>query len=343
METLMKNETTKRSFLINSGVATLVSTLLPTLALGQANNLTSAGPIDLAKIVLGSPPGSTLDVFARRVAEALQPGYAKSTIVDNKPGASGQIAVSAVKISPADGTTILVTPMPMMGIYPHTYSKLPYDSVKDFIPVSLGAVFDLAFGVGPMVPESVKSMNDFFKWCQANPSKANFGSPASGSTPHFVGSMAGKAAKSEITHVPFRGMPAALLDMVGGQIAAVCGTSGDFVPFVESGKARILATTGAKRSRFLPSVPTLVEQGFSDIVINDWFGFFVPIKTPESVVQKLSAALKIALSSPVVVKLLDEKCLDAKWSTQSELAIRLKGDIERWGPIVKSLNFSADS
>jgi tripartite-type tricarboxylate transporter receptor subunit TctC len=339
----MKNEKAKRRFLFSTGAAALAGTLLPNLALGQINNVATSGPIELAKIVLGSPPGSTLDVFARRVAEALQPAYAKSTIVDNKPGASGQIAVSTVKIAVPDGTTILVTPMPMMGIYPHTYSKLPYDAVKDFIPVSLGAVFDLAFGVGPMVPESVKSMNDFFKWCQANPGKANFGSPASGSTPHFVGSMAGKAAKSEITHVPFRGMPAALLDMVGGQIAAVCGTSGDFLPFVESGKARILATTGAKRSRFLPNVPTLVEQGFTDIVINDWFGFFVPVKTPESIVQKLNAALKTALSSPVVVKLLDEKCLDAKWSTQSELAGRLKGDIERWGPIVKSLNFSADS
>jgi tripartite-type tricarboxylate transporter receptor subunit TctC len=299
--------------------------------------------IDVARIVSGSPAGSSLDTFARRVAEALQPSYARSVIVDSKPGASGQIAVSAVKVAPADGTSILVTPMPMMGIYPHTYPKLPYDAIRDFAAVSVGAEYDLAFGVGPMVPENVKSMNDFFKWCRANPSKANFGSPASGSTPHFMGSMAGKAAKTEITHVAFRGMPTALVDLVAGQIAAVSGTPGDFIPVVDGGKVRILATTGAKRSRFMPSVPTFAEQGFTDIVLDNWFGFFVPAKTSDAIIQKLNASLKVALSTPAVVKWLDDKYLEAKWSTPAELAGRLKADLDRWGPIVKSLNFTAES
>ncbi len=317
------------------------------LALGVTSHLSwsqsSVVPLEMAKIVSGSPAGSSLDTFARRVAEVLQPAYAKSVLVDSRVGAAGQIAISTVKSAAADGSIILVTPMPMMGIYPHSYPKLPYDPVKDFVPVSMGAAYDLAFAVGPMVPDNVKSMNDFFKWCKANPTKANFGSPAAGSTPHFAGSMAAKTANTEITHVAFRGMPTALVDMMGGQIAAVSGTPGDFMAHLDSGKVRVLATTGANRSRFLPNVATFAEQGFPDIVLSNWFGFFVPAKTSDAVVQKLNASLKIALSNPAVIKLLDDKNLEAKWSTSADLASRLKSDLERWGPIVKSLNFTAES
>jgi tripartite-type tricarboxylate transporter receptor subunit TctC len=335
MTTILKN---RRVILGNLGAGIALSAS-PHRVFSQ----TSAASLEIAKIVSGSPAGSSLDTFARRVAEVLQPAYAKSVLVDSKVGAAGQIAVSAVKAAPPDGSTILVTPMPMMGIYPHSYPKLPYDPVKDFIPVSMGAEYDLAFAVGPMVPDNVKSMNDFFKWCKANPAKANFGSPAAGSTPHFAGSMAAKAANTDITHVAFRGMPTALVDMMGGQIAAVSGTPGDFMAHLDSGKVRVLATTGEKRSRFLPNVATFAEQGFTDIVLSNWFGFFVPAKTPDAMVQKLNASFKTALSNPAVIKLLDDKNLEAKWSTSADLALRLKSDLERWGPIVKSLNFTAES
>ncbi len=302
-----------------------------------------ATQLDLARIIAGVPAGTLVDIFARRVADAIQPAYARNVIVDNRVGASGQIAVSAVKAAPPDGVNILLTPSPMMNIYPHTYPKLPYDPVADFIPVSLGASFDLAFGVGPMVPASVKNMGEFFEWCKANPKQANFGSPATGSSPHFVGSMAGKAAGVEITHVPFRGTVPAILDMVGGQIAAVCAPYGDFMPFVEAGKCRVLATTGATRSRFAPNVQTFVEQGYKDIVINDWFGFFVVAKTPPAQVQRLSAALKTALTSPIVVKAMADRGLEARWSTPAEFSARLNKDLASWQPIVKALNFTASS
>lgn len=332
-----KTKTYQRRQMLQWAAGSLAATGAWPLASAQG----SGSPAELAKIVIGPPPGSLIDLLARRVAEGIAPAYARGVIVENRVGAANQIAVSAVKAAPADGNTILLTPMPMMGIFPHTYTKLPYDPQADFIPVSMAALFDLAFAVGPMVPGSVKTMPEFFAWCKANPAVANFGSPAAGSTPHFAGSMAARAAGVELTHVPFRGTTPAISDMIGGQIAAVCAPLGDFIPHMGSGKCRVLATTGAQRSRFTPDVATFVEQGYRGIVINDWFGFFVVAKTPAAKVQLLSTALKTALSDPALIKAMDERGLELRWTTPDELGTRLKADYERWKTIVKSFNFTA--
>ncbi len=318
------------------GGAGMFACLAPAGASAQADQL------DMAKLVIGSPPGGVLDAFTRLAAEALRPDYARNVVVENKTGASGQIAVSTVKASAADGATILITPMPMMGIYPHTYKKLAYNPRTDFLPVSMGAVFDLTLAVGPMVHASVTDLRSFFEWCKAHPGQASFGSPAAGSTPHFIGSMAARSAGVEFAHIPYRGPTPAINDMLGGQIAAACSTVGDFLPFLD-GKTRLLATTGVARSRFTPQVPTFVEQGFKDIVVNDWFGVFLPAGTPASHVQRLSAALKKGLADPAFARAMDVKGVDPRWSSPAELAERLDADTRRWGPIVKSLNFSADS
>ena len=303
----------------------------------------SAETLNLAKIITGSPAGTLMDLFSRRIADAIQPAYARNIIVENRVGAAGQISISAVKSSPPDGGSILATAAPLMYLYPYTYSKLPYDPVADFIPVSLGAVFDVAFAVGPLVPVSVQTLPEFFVWCKANPSMANFGSPAAASSLHFVGSMAARAAGVDLTHVPFRGTTPAILDMIGGQIAAVCAPVGDFLPFLEGGKCRLLGTTGTTRSRFTPNVRTFTEQGYKDIVVNDWYGFFVAANTPAVHVQRLNAAIKAALAMPTVIKTLQDRGLEPQWSTSAELAARLKSDMEKWKPIAKSFNFTADS
>ncbi len=327
--------TFSRRRVLQASAAAIAAANLPAMAQGTELNL--------AKMLLGSPPGTLLDLFSRRIADAIQPAYARNVIVDNRVGAGGQIVIGAVKAAPADGATILVTPSPMMYLYPYVYRKLPYDPVADFTPVSLGAVFDVAFAVGPSVPASVRTMTEFFAWCKANPSAANFGSPATASTLHFVGSMAARAAGVELTHVPFRGTTPAILDMIGGQIAAVCAPVGDFMPFLEGGKCRILATTGEKRSRFAPGVSTFVEQGFKDIVLNDWFAFFVPASTPPAQVQRLNAAIKKALETPAVRKTMEDRGLEPRSSTSAELAARLKSDMQKWQAIAKSFNFSAES
>ena len=296
--------------------------------------------LDSTKIVVGFAPGGTSDTVSRRVADKLQPGYAKSAVVENKTGAGGQIAVSFAKAAAPDGTTMLLTPM--LGIYPHTYKKLPYDPVADLTPVSGAALFDYGLAVGPMVPASVKTVPDFLEWCKANPTQANFGSPAAGSAPHFIGALLGKAGNVDLRHVAFRGTQPSVLDLMGGQIAAVSGPSGDFAPHVASGKVRVIGTSGPRRGKFTPNIPTLQEQGFKDMAFTEWFGFFLPAKVSPEVVTRLNAAIRAALASQDVIDGLASLYLEPLPTSPAQLAGMLKADTERWGPLVKAVGFTPE-
>ncbi len=303
----------------------------------------TAAPLDSVRIITGFTPGGTSDTICRRVAQKLQPGYGRNVVVENRSGAGGQLAIQAVKTMANDGSVILQTPMSMLGIYPHIYKKLAYDPVADLTPVSQGAIFDFGFAVGPMVPASVRSMPDFLAWCKDNPDKANFGSPAAGSTPHFIGALAGRAAGVDVKHVPYRGTQPAIMDMIGGQVAAVSGPVGEFTQHVAAGKCRLIATTGSQRNKFAPTVPTLLEQGFKDMAFSEWFGFYLPAKAAPDVVARANAAIRAALAAPETVEGLELMGLESRSSTPAELAAMLKADTERWGPLVKTIGFTAES
>jgi tripartite-type tricarboxylate transporter receptor subunit TctC len=220
--------------------------------------------------------------------------------------------------------TLVVTPMSMLGIYPHTYKKLPYDPVADFQPVSQAFRFDFGFAVGPMVPASVRSLGDFIAWCKANPKDANFGSPAAGSVPHFVAEIFGRFAGVDLKHVPYRGTQLAIADLLGGQIAAVSGPVGEFLQHLPGGKIRLIATSGATRNKFAPTVPTFAEQGYKDIVFDEWFGFYMPAKVPAEVLNRTAQAIRNALGSPDLIEALGQMGLEASPSTPAELAALLK-------------------
>lgn len=310
---------------------------------GAAGLARAQAPFETVRIVTGFPPGGTSDTISRRVAAKMAPGYGRSVVVENRTGAGGQIAVQAVRTMPADGTAILQTPMSMLGVYPHIYRKLPYDPVADLTPSTLGATFDFGFAVGPAVPDSVRDLPGFLAWCKANPDKANFGSPAAGSVPHFIGVLLGRSAGVDLKHVPYRGTQPAILEMIGGQLQSVSGPIGEFTQHVAAGKCRLLAATGATRSRFAPNTPTMLEQGLRDMAFSEWFGFFLPGKAAPEVVQRANAALRAALAHKDTVDGLAVMGLEATSSTPAELGARLKADTERWGPIVKSIGFTADS
>ena len=298
--------------------------------------------LENTKIVAGFAPGGTADTVSRRVADKLQPGYAKSAVVENKTGAGGQIAVSFVKAATPDGATMLLTPMSMLGIYPHTYKKLAYDPVADLTPVSGAALFDYGFAVGPMVPASVQTVPEFLAWCKANPMQANFGSPAAGSSPHFIGALLGKAGNIDLRHVAFRGTQPAVLDMIGGQIAAVSGPSGEFAQQVAAGKCRLLSTSGPKRGKSTPNTPTLQEQGFKDLAFTEWFGFFLPAKASPDVVTRLNAGIRAALASQDVIDGLASLYLEPLPTSPAQLAGLLKTDTALWGPLVKAVGFTPE-
>jgi len=317
--------------------------LLPVAAAPWRLAVAQSTPLETTRVINGFAAGGTADAVSRRIAEKLHPSYANAAYVENRTGAGGQIAIQYVKNQPADGATMLLTPMSMLGIYPHTYKKLPYDPIADLAPVAIASVFDYGFAVGPSVPDRVKTIPDYLEWCKGRPERAAFGSPAAGSSPHFLGILIGRAGGIEMTHVAFRGTQPAILDMIGGQIPAVCGPVGEFIQYVQAGKCRLLATSGAKRSRFSPQVPTLVEQGYKDMVFSEWYGFFLPAKASAETVLKLNAAIRNALNQRDTIEGLATSGLEAQGSSPEQLAAALRSDTERWRGIVKSVGFSADT
>ncbi len=313
------------------------------LALAPLSHWARAQSLDTARVMTGFPPGGTSDIICRRVAEKLQPGYARTVVVDNKPGAGGQIAVALMKGAPNDGSLMLQTPMSMLGVYPHVYKKLNYDPLTDVLPVSMLASFDFGFAVGPAVPASVKTLPEFLDWCKANPAQATFGSPGAGSVPHFIGVLLGRTAGVNLTHVPFRGSQLGIQDMIGGQIPAISAPLGEFLQHLPGGRARLLGASGAQRSRFAPQVPTYVEQGLRDMAFREWFGMYLPAGASAATINRLNAALAIALAASETVEGLAKMGLEPAHSTPGELAAVLKADTERWGPVVKAVGFTAES
>lgn len=301
-----------------------------------------AEALDSTRLLAGFAPGGTVDTEARHLATRMAGSYAKSVFVDNRPGGGGQIAISTLKAAPADGSTLLVTPMSMLGIYPHTYRKLPYDPFSDLTPVSTVVSVDMAFVVGPLVPSTVSDIPQFMAWCKSNPAQANFGSPAPGSMPHFVGVLLGRAGGVDLRHIGYRGSQPAIMDLVGGQIAAVSAPVGEFLQHLPGGKLRVLASSGATRSKFLPHVATLLDQGYRTLVYGEWHGIFLPGHANPAVVKAANAAVRQALANKEVIDALAAVGLEVRTSTSEELATVLRSDFERWRGIVKSIGFTAD-
>jgi len=324
----------RRHFVQAAGASALLASL------GQ--RAWAQAQLETARIITGFAAGGTSDTICRRVAQKLQGDYAKSAVVENRTGAGGQIAVQAVKAAAPDGTWILQTPTSILTIYPHIYKKLPYDPAADLTPVTVGCIFDFGFAVGPAVPASVKTVPEFLAWAKGNQLGANFGSPAAGSTPHFIGALLGKQGGVELKHAAYRGTQPAMLDLLGGQISAVSGPIGDITQHLPTGKVRILGVSGAKRNRFAPDVPTFEEQGIKNATHSEWFAFFLPAKAPADIVNRLNASMKNALAQKDVIEGLNGFGLEAMSSTPAELAELVKRDTAKWAPIVKQVGFTAD-
>jgi tripartite-type tricarboxylate transporter receptor subunit TctC len=184
---------------------------------------------------------------------------------------------------------------------------------------------------------------EFLAWAKTNPAGANYGSPAAGSTPHFIGALLGKNADVDLKHAAYRGTQPAMLDLLGGNVAAVSGPIGDITQHLASGKVRILGVSGAKRSRFAPDVPTFEEQGIKNVTHSEWFAFLLPAKASPEVVARANAAMKTALAQKDVIDGLSTFGLEAMSSTPQELTELLKKDTAKWAPIVKQIGFTAEN
>lgn len=329
----------RRHFIETASAAALLATV------GSRAWAQSGLPLEQVKIFYGFPAGSSGDIVARRVGEKLAgSAYTRNgAVVENKPGAGGRIALDVLKPAPADGTHLALTPFSMLALFPHVYSKLAYDANKDFVPVSMAAVMQHGLAVGPMVPANVKNVKDFLAWAKANPKDASYGSPGAGSTPHFIGALMGLSAGVELKHVPYRGSIPGVTDVVGGQIAAMVTPHGDFIANHKAGKMRILATSGSKRSPFVPEVPTFAEQGFPDLVVDEWFSFYAPARTPAPVIAAANAAINAAVRDKAVIDALALVGLIAQGSTPEELGRSQKEQFDKWGPLIRKVGFTAES
>lgn len=324
----------RRQFVL-SGTAAVAS--LPAGLLAQTPAL--AKP---ARIVVGFPPGGSADLMARALAQQLS-SYAPSVIVDNKPGAGGRIALEALKNAEPDGSTLVITPSSMVALYPHVYKKLSYDPLKDFTPVAMMASFPFVLAVGPLVPAQVKTVAEFLAWCRANPKLAAYASPGNGSTPHFAGVALARAAQVDLTHVAYKGGAPAMNDVLGGQIAANMAVISNALPLLQTGKLRALAITGAVRSPALPEVPTLIESGYRDVLVTEWFGVFLPARAPADLSVRLNAAVRDALGTRAVQEVLAKASFDAAPpASPAEFGRMLKAEIDRWGAIVKASGFTPE-
>jgi tripartite-type tricarboxylate transporter receptor subunit TctC len=325
----------RRHFIAGTAAGTGLSALgWPLWAQAQA--------IETVKVLCGYPAGGTTDAVSRRVAEKLQSGgYAKVALVDNKAGASGRLAIEEVKRSPADGSVLLLTPASAISLFPHIYNKLSY-RIEDVAPVSTACRIAFGLGVGPAVPASVKNLKDFLAWAKANVEQANYGSPGAGTPPHFLGALLGKESGVDLRHVPYRGSAPGIQDLLGGQVTAMSSPIGDYLPHLKEGKLRLLATSGPTRSRFVPDVPTYAEQGFKNLVMNEYYEFFLPGKTSAEVVRRAADAVKAAVASPDVVEAFAKLGLEAMANTPAELAQLIKAENAQWGPIVKQVGFKPE-
>ena len=301
-----------------------------------------AQTLETARILCGFPAGGTTDAVSRRVADHIRGAYAKTVLVENKTGAGGRLAVEELKRSAPDGTTLLLTPAAMITLYPHVSTKLSY-TPADVTPVTTACTISFAFGVGPGVPESVQTLKDFLAWAQAHPQQASYATPGAGSPPHLLGMLLAKESGVPLSHIPYRGSAPGIQDLLGGQVASMSSPIGDYLPHLKSGKLRVLATSGPRRSRFTPDVPTYTEQGFKALEMQEWYGFFMPPHVPAELVNRAAGAIAAAVHTPEVSKALTELGFEPHVKTPAELTRAVKEENANWGPIVKRAGFTPEA
>lgn len=236
----------------------------------------------------------------------------------------------------------MVTPDTVMTLYPHVYKKLSYDPVRDFAPVTTLATVPMGLMVGPLVPDTVKTLADFIAWFKAHPGAASYGTSGAGSTLHFTGVMLARAGKFEFTHVPYRGANLTAQDAAAGQIAACVNVLGGVLPLVQARKLRLLAVSSPQRSRYVPDIPTFREAGFPELESVTWYGLFAPARTPEARVQALYDAAAAAFRLPDVRETLGRGAMEPTTMPPQQFAAFLRTEIDRWAPIVKSAGYTAE-
>ena len=310
------------------------------LAAASLTPLAHAQADKTLRVMVGFPPGGSIDVVARVLAEKMKDELKANIVVENRAGAGGRLAADLLKSAPADGSVVMITPVVVPVLAPLVFSKLNYNPATDFAPVGHVCNFNFALSIPASLP--AKTVAEFVAWLKANPQKANFGSPAAGSLPHFFGEILSREARADMVHVPFAGGAALMTALVGGQVSAGIDVVLEALEAHRAGKVRILATSGERRSAVLPDVPTFKESGYPGIVASGWFAMYAPARAPAASIDAINRALNKALTHPEVLERFGKLALEAGGGSPADLRALEQASTARWAPVVKATGFRAD-
>ena len=311
-------------------VRTIVFILLAAIALPAfAQPSYPAKPV---RIVSPFPPGGGNDTLCRTVAPKLGEILKQQVIIENRAGANGIVGTEVAARSAPDGYTILLIPSGH-AVNASLYKKLPFDSIRDFTPITLAASSPLVLAVHPSLP--VKNVKDVIALAKSRPGQLTYVSSGVGSSGHLAGALFDTLTNTKMVHIPYKGMALAITDLMGGQVTMTFGTSLSVVPQVRSGRLRALATTGAKRSPALPDLPTIAETGVPGYEASLWYGFVGPAKMPPEIVNRLNSAIVAVLEMPEIRERLASQGVDPIHNTPEEFAKLLVNDLDRWAKVVK--------
>jgi tripartite-type tricarboxylate transporter receptor subunit TctC len=308
--------------------------------LPAAQAVSQAFPAKPLRIVVPFSAGGPTDITARLIGPRMTELLGQPIVIDNRAGATGIIGAELVAKSPADGYTLLFGTASVVAINMVTYSKLPYDTLRDFLPLSPIMTTSTILVVHPSVP--AKNLKELVALAKARPGEITLGSAGTGGTLHLPIEMLMKSANVKLTHVPYKGAAPAVTDVVGGQLTGMFVDLPVISPYVKSGRVRALAMASPKRSPYFPDVPTTKEAGYNDVELQNYYALFLPIKTPRDVVAKLHDAVVKTVNTPAVRDKLVETGADPLTMTPDEFTRFLRADIEMWGRVVKAAGVKVD-
>lgn len=318
------------------GLAALGALIGPSVAFAQADASYPSRPITL---VVTYPPGGGADAMARLIAPKLSEALGQSVIVENKPGAGGQIGAAAVAKAPADGYTLMLDAS-SFAVNPALYPKLPYDTLKAFRPIGVVALFPNVVLVNSGFP--AQNVAELIAIARKSKGAVSFASSGNGSAQHLAGALFESATGVDMVHVPYRGGGPALNDVIGGQVPLFFGNLASTLQHIQGGRLRALAVTSSKRSAILPGVPTLSEAGVKGAEIHEWNAIFVPAATPPAIVSKLAAAFQRALETPEVSQRVAQLGGEMQRTTPDQAQAFIEQQITLWGRVVRERKIGVD-
>jgi len=315
--------------------------LLATLASAPvAAQTTASYPSKPIKLIVPFPPGGSTDILARTLGQKLNEAWGQPVIIDNRGGAGGSIGADLAAKSPADGYTLMMGHIGTLAVNISLYSKLPYDPVKDFTPVSMVAVVPNVLVVNPSQP--YKTVPELIAYAKAHPGKLDYSSGGNGSAAQLALEYFKLQSKTFIVHVPYKGTAPSVVDVIGGQVAMTMTGAPAVMPHVKSGRLRALAVSSAKRLDALPDIPTIAEAGIPGFEATQWYGVVAPAGTPPAVVQKLNVEINKIMQSKEMRERLNAEGAIASPGTPEQFGTYIKAEIVRWAAVIKAAGMKVD-